>query len=64
MIDSTLGLEQKNVIDLNNHDLMLTKLFQSQGQYEGFFNYNKQQVSESFTLLFKKKSKVELQEIG
>ena len=43
---------------------MLTKLFLSQGQYEGFFNYNNQQISESFTMLYKKKSKIDLIEIG
>lgn len=55
MIDSNLGINAKNVMDLSNHNLMLTKLFQSQGTFDGFFNYNGQQVQEKFTLIFKKK---------
>jgi len=29
MIDSTIGAEHKSMIDISNHKLMLTKLFQS-----------------------------------
>ena len=43
---------------------MLTKLFQSQGPYEGFFNYNGEQVSERFTLIMRKKSSQQLQQIA
>lgn len=40
MIDQEIGSDHKNLIEIANHRLMLTKLFQSQGSYEGFFNYN------------------------
>ena len=39
-IDPMIGIERKNRMDLSDPQLMLTKLFQSQGQHEGFFNYN------------------------
>ena len=64
MIDSSIGQEHKNLMEINNHKLMLTKLFHSQGSYEGFFNYNGQQVSEKFTLILKKKPNQNLWDIG
>ena len=55
MIDKEIGADHKNFINTNDSKLMLSKLFQSQGSYEGFFNYNGQQVSEKFTLIMKKR---------
>ena len=43
---------------------MISKLFQSQGQYEGFFNYQGKQISEKFTIIIRKKPGVPLFEIG
>lgn len=54
-IDSDIGAEHKNIMDITNHRLMLSKLFQSQGSFEGFFNMRGQQVSEKFTLMIRKK---------
>ena len=39
VINSNIGSDQKNMVDIKNHQLMLSKVFQSQGSYEGFFNY-------------------------
>jgi hypothetical protein len=44
MISSEIGGEHKHLIDLSNHNLMLTKLFHGQGFYDGFFNYSNQQI--------------------
>ena len=43
---------------------MLSKIFSSQGQYEGFFNYQGKQISERFTLIVRKKPGIPLFEIG
>lgn len=64
MIDPNLWAEHKHLMDLKNHKLMLTKLFQSQGAYEGFFNYNGEQVSERFTLIMRKKPNQQLWDLA
>lgn len=64
MIQSDIGIEHKNLINIENRDLMLSKLFQSQGQYEGFFNYKNKQISERFTIILRKKLEVQLSDIG
>lgn len=64
MIDSEIGANHKNIVDLADHGLMLSKLFQSQGQYEGFFNYNDTQISERFSLILRKKPEIQLINIG
>lgn len=64
MIKSDIGMEHKNIINIENRDLMLSKLFQSQGMYEGFFNYQNKQISERFTIILRKKIEFQLSDIG
>lgn len=54
MIDSTVGIEFRDQLDTHNRGLMLSKVFQCQGQYQGYFSYKNQTVDENYTIIFKK----------
>lgn len=58
-------MDHRNSINLQDYHLMLTKLFQAQGQFEGLFSSSMNaQVQETFSIIFRKISPCNIFEIG